>query len=234
MKVAYDLHIHSCLSPGADDDMTPANIVGMAKLKELSMISLTDHNCGNNLEAMAYEMQSTDMIFIPGIEVTSFEEVHLLVYFEHVNTAVGFSEMIYNSLPNVDNRPDIFGNQIIINNQDVEIGSLNKLLLQATPFSIDEIVKQANKVGGCVVPAHINRSSNSLLSNLGCIPKNLFNWVEIFNGIPCPPIDERLRVLYSSDAHRLGDISEPNQYLENIFLPKDLISLFNEIFYPFK
>ena len=51
MKISYDLHLHSCLSPCADDDMTPYNIAGMAMLLGLQLLALTDHNSAKNCPA---------------------------------------------------------------------------------------------------------------------------------------------------------------------------------------
>ena len=224
MTTAYDLHIHSCLSPCASDDMTPANIAGMAHIKGLSMISLTDHNTAGNLPAMADAAAEYGLIFVPGIEVNTREEIHVLVYFADLNAAVRFGDEIYAGLPDITNRPDIFGNQIIMDNADRETGRPDKLLLQAAPYTIDEITQMADSNGGCAVPAHINRDSFSLISNLGFIPPGLFHCVEVVKGLPCPPLNAHMKVLYSSDAHRLGDISEPDNQLPDVSSAKDLVS----------
>ncbi len=227
MKRYYDLHIHSCLSPCASDDMTPANIAGMAHLKGLSLIALTDHNAAHNLQAMAKAAAEYGLIFIPGIEVNTSEEVHVLTYFADVDAAVTFGETLYDALPDIQNRPDIFGNQIIMDESDNIKGRLSKLLLQAVPFSLDDILRMAKAAGGCAVPAHINRDSFSLLANLGFLPPKLFGCVEVAKGLPCPDLDSNLTVLHSSDAHELGAISEPIETLSGIFNAKDFIDFVN-------
>ena len=229
MTAYYDLHIHSCLSPCASDDMTPANIAGMASIKGLSLIALTDHNCGCNLMPMAAFAAQFGLVFVPGIEVTTLEEVHVLAYFAKTADAAGFGELLYDSLPNIVNRPEIFGRQLIMDIDDCPSGELEKLLLQATPFSIDEISKMVRKAGGCTVPAHINRPSFSVLSNLGFIPPNLFGAVEVTKDLSCPSIDPSLYRLHSSDAHALGDIAEPAECLDSITKPADFVDLFNSI-----
>ncbi|NLT99019.1 MAG: phosphoesterase, partial [Christensenellaceae bacterium] len=181
----YDLHIHSCLSPCASDDMTPANIAGMASLKQLSFIALTDHNCGRNLPAMARAAEEYGLIFLPGIEVTTSEEVHVLTYFRDVRAALEFGDMVYASLPDIANRPEIFGRQIVMNENDEPVCELPKLLLQAAPFSIEEIVRRAQEAGGCAIPAHVNRTSFSVLSNLGFMPPGLFRAAEVSPDLPC-------------------------------------------------
>lgn len=224
MSVYYDLHIHSCLSPCASDDMTPANIAAMAHLKGLSLISLTDHNAGDNLAVMSVEAEKYGLVFVPGIEVTSREEVHVLAYFPETGPAVEFAGIVYDSLPCIGNRPDIFGNQIIMGGDDRATGTLGKLLLQASAFSLEEIVRMVKQAGGCSVPAHINRDSFSVFANLGFMPPNLFKCVEVSKNLPCPPLDPGLKVLHSSDAHYLGDISEPQNSLPDITDPQSFIT----------
>lgn len=227
MKRYYDLHIHSCLSPCASDEMTPANIAGMAHIKGLSLIALTDHNAAQNLQAMAKAAAEYGLVFIPGIEVNTSEEVHVLTYFAEVDAAVTFGETLYDALPDIQNRPDIFGNQMIMDASDNTKGILSKLLLQVVPFSIDDIVRMAKASGGCAVPAHINRDSFSLLANLGFLPPGLFGCVEVVKNLPCPDLDSRLKVLHSSDAHELGAISEPIEMFNGIINAKDFIDFVN-------
>jgi len=219
----YDLHIHSCLSPCASDDMTPASIAGMASLKQLSFIALTDHNCGRNLPAMARAAEEYGLIFRPGIEATTSEGVHVLPYFRDVRAALEFGDMVYASLPDIANRPEIFGRQIVMNENDEPVCELPKLLLQAAPFSIEEIVRRAQEAGGCAIPAHVNRTSFSVLSNLGFMPPGLFRAAEVSPDLPCPPLDDALYIFHSSDAHQLGDISEPRNLLSNIHNPSEFV-----------
>lgn len=221
MKAYYDLHIHSCLSPCAADEMTPENIAAMARLKGLSIIALTDHNSGKNLPAIA--KACAGLIFVPGIEVTSLEEVHVLAYFSDVDAAVQFGELVYDSLPSIPNKPEIFGHQIVMGEKDNPCGEVKKLLLSASKFSLDAIKDLVWQQGGCAVPAHINRGSFSVFSNLGFLPPGLFKCVEVSPKIPCPPIDPGLFILNSSDAHWLQDIAEPKYTLDDIKSASDFI-----------
>ncbi len=215
MKLYYDLHIHSALSPCCDDDMTPNNIVRMARLKELNLIAVTDHNSARNLPAVQSIAQACGLLLLPGIEVTTAEEVHVLTYFSSVAKAVAFGDRIYDSLPNIRNREDIFGNQYVMNEKDEIVGKLDKLLVNACPYSVDDLCRQVRREGGVPVPAHVNRGSNSLLSNFGFIPDDLlFSTIEVNEGISGLKIDPaRYRVLHSSDAHSIENIAEPNHFL---------------------
>lgn len=221
----YDLHIHSCLSPCADDDMTPANIAGMARLKGLGMISLTDHNTGGNLAAMDKAAREAGLEFVPGVEVTSREEVHILIYFAALSEALRFTDDLYDSLPNIANRSDIFGRQLLIDQNDEPMGELHKLLLQASPYSVEELCAMAHSAGGAAVPAHVNRDSFSVISNLGFIPPGLFKYVEISPNLPQPRMEIAYGVLHSSDAHNLGSISEAENMLPGVRSARDLVAL---------
>ena len=155
MAACCDLHIHSCLSPCADDDMTPWNLVGMARVKGLDVIALTDHNTARNTpEAMAAG-EAYGVQVIPGMEITSREEVHILGYFSSVAEALAAGEAVYAHLPQVLNQPALFGNQIIIGADDSPSGTLEKLLINATDLSVEEVCALVRAFGGVPVPAHI-------------------------------------------------------------------------------
>ena len=206
-----DLHIHSCLSPCGDNEMTPANIAGMAAVKGLQMIALTDHNAAGNLPAIARAAEAYGLLLIPGIEITTAEEVHLLGYFPDVATAVDFGEFLREHLPKKKNRPGLFGNQWVMDEEDRLIREEDALLIGATDLPLKRLTELVREAGGVPVPAHINRGSNGLLVNLGFMPPDLdFTAVEVWRALPCPhtPQEGRL-VLHSSDAHYLGDILEP-------------------------
>ena len=112
-ELAYDLHIHSCLSPCGDDDMTPANIVGMAKVIGLDLIALTDHSSCKNCPAFAAAAAAYGMNVLFGMELTTAEEVHVLCYFPTLNDAMAFDAYVYGQLPDIPNTPALFGNQLI-------------------------------------------------------------------------------------------------------------------------
>lgn len=214
MRIAVDLHIHSALSPCAEDDMTPNNIVNMALLKELDAIAITDHNgCDNVCSAM--KVAGSRLVILPGIEVQSREEVHLLCYFAELAALVEFEAVVGYHLHGPANDPTQFGRQLILNERDEVIGEKEKLLISSVDLSIDEIVGEVRRRGGVVVPAHVDRPSYSILSQLGFIPPELgFKMLEISkNGAGFLPQDDKFSYLSSSDAHCLGDILEREVFL---------------------
>ncbi|MGI6151364.1 MAG: hypothetical protein ACOYIR_05385 [Christensenellales bacterium] len=209
MKLAADLHIHSCLSPCANEDMTPNNIVNMSVLKGLDVIAVSDHNSAKNLPAVAALAKRAGILFLPAIEVQTREEVHVLAYLPSVEAALELGETIRNTLLPIPNREDLFGPQIIMDENDVKIGREERLLLQPADLSIDELVRLVKALGGAAVPAHINRRSYSIIHALGFIPPNVFNTLEISTNAPvCKADTTSYHLIFNSDAHDLWEISE--------------------------
>lgn len=209
MDAWVDLHIHSCLSPCASDEMTPWNIVGMAKVAGLDVIAVTDHNSAKNLPQVCKAGQEYGVSILPGMELNTREEIHALAYFETLEQALAADEDIYKALPDVGNEATLFGNQLIMGDEDAVIAQENKLLINALSLSIGECQALVEAHGGILVPAHINRGTNGMLGNLGLMPPlPEYPLVEVYTRIPCPPIAIKGRaVLHSSDAHQLEDIA---------------------------
>lgn len=209
-KLFADLHIHSCLSPCGDDDMTPCNIGGMAKIKGLDIIAITDHNTARNLPAVQEVCDAYGLLLLPGMEITTREEVHMLGYFPTVAAALDFGALVKAHLPKKKNKPAFFGNQRVMNSDDEQIDEEDALLIGATDFSLSEAARRVAEYGGVPVPAHINRGSHGLLVALGLMPEEPpFPTVEVWRLLPCDESAlEGRHVLHSSDAHYLGDIQE--------------------------
>ena len=121
MRIAYDFHIHSCLSPCGDKDMTPQNIVNMSKIMGYDAIALTDHNTTGNCEAVIKVGKEIGLTVIPGMELCTSEEVHIVCLFPDIEKANKFSEYVYSTLPPVKNKPSVFGEQTKMNENDDQI-----------------------------------------------------------------------------------------------------------------
>lgn len=221
MKYAVDLHIHSALSPCSDLGMTPNNIVNMAILKKLDIIALTDHNSAENLNAVSKCAEGRNILVVPGMEIETSEEIHIVCLFPDVRTALDIQEKVYVKLPEMDNREDIFGRQYIIDEDDNITGYLKRMLLTATGISIGEAYSLIRGRGGIVIPAHIDRESYSIISNLGFIPEDLeFTYLEISKKCNKEEFIEKnkqllkYRLIKSSDAHSLGEILERESFLD--------------------
>ena len=212
----YDLHIHSCLSPCGDDDMTPANIAGMAAVKGLDVIALTDHNSCRNCPAAIYHGEKHGVTVIPGMELTTREEVHVICLFQTLENALAFDSLVYKELMPFPNREDIFGKQQIMDPTDRVIGTVENLLINATSIPFDDVFSLTASYGGIAYPAHVDKASNSLLSNLGFVPPDStfacaeFHDFENLHRIKKEhPYFEGCRAICCSDAHYLEDILEP-------------------------
>ncbi|MEG2315582.1 MAG: PHP domain-containing protein [Clostridia bacterium] len=208
MQAYCDLHLHSCLSPCGDDEMTPWNMVGMAAVNGLQVIAITDHNCALNApDALAAGAQYGVQV-IPGMEITSREEVHMLAYFPTLADAMAASEALYAHLPEVRNNPQLFGNQLIMRDGDTPSGTVEKLLIAATDLTVDEVCAFVKAYHGIPIPAHINRGNNGMIGALGLMPfLPEYPIVEVYAGVACPPYATKGRFqLHSSDAHRLEDM----------------------------
>lgn len=210
MKAYCDLHLHSCLSPCGDDEMTPWNLVGMARIKGQDVIALTDHNTARNVPEAICAGKAYGVEVIPGMEITSREEVHILGYFPTAEAALDASREVDAHLPDVRNDASLFGNQILIGQGDQPVGTLPKLLINATDLSVDEVCALIKRHGGVPVPAHINRGANGMIGALGLMPfLPEHPIVEVSPHIICPDYATKGRfLLHSSDAHRLEDMQE--------------------------
>ena len=219
--IYYDFHIHSCLSPCADDDMTPHNIAGMGYLKGLGAMALTDHNTCKNCPAFFAACERFGIVPIAGVELSTAEDVHLVCLFPTLDAALAFDNELDKHRMPIDNRPEIFGNQIIMNASDEQTGVFDKLLVAATDLWMGDAVELARSFGALVYPAHIDRTSNGIIAVLGDFPpdydfvcmelrssENYVRYTELY-----PHIKEN-KVLVCSDAHSLGNISEAENFLD--------------------
>lgn len=219
-KLFYDFHIHSCLSPCGDKDMTPANIAGMSMLKGLDVIAVTDHNSCKNCPAVMEECKKYGITAIPGMELSTSEEVHCVCLFSSLKQAMDFDGYVYKRLIKVENREEIFGEQLIYNAKDEIIGREPNLLIQSADISFDQVYPLVKEYGGVMFPAHIDKNSFSLLSNLGFVsPDSQFRCAELFDPkqkdglISNNPYLKECRLVYNSDAHCLEQINEAIHYI---------------------
>jgi 3',5'-nucleoside bisphosphate phosphatase len=216
VSLSYDLHIHSCLSPCGDDDMTPANIVGMAVLKGLDVIAVTDHNSCKNCPYLIERGQEFGLIVIAGMEITTIEEVHAICLFERLEDAMSFDSYVYDHLIPVLNNKEIFGKQQICNQEDEIVGEISNLLINVTDIPFDSLYDLVVKYHGIMFPAHMDKNSNSLLSNLGFIgPDNKFDCIELKDIKTLHTLQNKnpyltkCKIISNSDAHYLEHINEP-------------------------
>ena len=209
MFFRYDFHNHSCLSPCGDNDMTPCNIVGMAKILNLDIIALTDHNSCLNCPAAVKLGENSGVTVIPGMELCTAEEIHVVCLLPNTQKALDFSAYVRERIPPVKNREEIFGEQLILSEDDEIIGKEDLLLTTASSIGIYE------------VPAHINRSSYSVISSLGEITADMgFSCAELTRDANLKEYTERfpdlsgMKIFYNSDAHYLENMNLDPKHIE--------------------
>jgi len=222
MDFYYDLHLHSALSPCGDEDMTPNNIVNMALIKGLHCIALTDHNTCRNVPAVMALAEEAGLLIIPGMEVETAEEVHVVCLFPTLEACESLGREVEARLPEIPNKPEIFGRQLVLDAEDEIVAEYDKLLITATAIPLEELVRMVRERGGVPIPAHIDRSSYSVVSNLGFMPPELAvrvvefskncNVDDFLHQNPLA-LQKAYRKIQSSDAHYLGDISEAERSL---------------------
>ena len=230
MKAYYDLHIHSCLSPCGDMDMTPNNLVNMAKLLGMDVIALTDHNTSLNCAAAMKVGEEAGLLVMPGMELTTAEDIHAVCLFPTLEAALSFSDYVDANRIKVRNKPEIYGRQVIMDENDEEAGEIEHLLLPASFIGISEAYSKAKEFGGICYPAHIDRDSLSILSVLGEIdPYCGFRTAELADIGKLDelkrqhPILDGMNIVTCSDAHYLENMREAANTLELSELSREAV-----------
>ena len=215
---AFDLHLHSCLSPCGGDDNTPANLAAMCALAGLDIVALTDHNTVGNCAAFCAAAQRHGLLALPGMELTTLEEAHVVCLFPDLDSAGAFGALVRGRLPRVDNDPAVFGPQRLMDSGDGVLGEETALLAGSTDIGVYEASALVRQYGGVAFPAHIDRPSFSLLSNLGLWdPAMGFSLAEVSRNCP-PDLFQRpdlrgLRHIQGCDAHYLDQIPDAHQFM---------------------
>ena len=220
-RYTYDFHIHSCLSPCADNDMTPSNIAGMATLAGINIMALTDHNTVKNCPAFFKAAKQHGIIAIAGMELTTAEDIHVVCLFESLEEALIFGDEVEKHRILIKNRTDIFGDQLIVDEEDNVLGTDEYLLSNATDISVDNVLKLVESFNGVCYPAHVDRTSNGIIATLGDFPPTPeFLCAEFHDKEKVTELKEKYpllqtkRVLISSDAHYLWDIRDADDTIE--------------------
>ena len=209
-----DLHLHTVLSACAEKEMFPELILERAHELGVELLAVTDHNSAENAAAMVNLAQGTGIMVLPGMEVQTREEVHLICLFDTLEQVYAWQGQVYAHLPPLKNREDLFGIQVVLDQHGEIVDRNERLLLTSTSFSTEQVVHQVKLLGGLVIPAHVDRPAYSIIANLGFIPADLgIHGVEISHLVG--PKEARVRfpqlcgysLVSGSDAHRLDDMN---------------------------
>lgn len=223
----YDLHTHSCLSPCADNDNTPFNLIGMGVLAGLQIMALTDHNTCRNCPAFFAAAEQNGVVPVPGMELTTAEDIHVICLFASLEDAMRFDEEVARRRIRIPNRADIFGEQWVWSTADEPLEQEPDLLSNATTLSLEEAATLAAQCGGVCYPAHIDRQANGIVSVLGTVPPApAFTCVEFYDAEKeaefrrLYPLEGK-RAVISSDAHYLWGVRDRAPFVELEVDPTD-------------
>jgi len=202
--------------------MTPNNIVNMAALSGLDTIAISDHNTIGNVKAAMEVGKSCGVNVIPGMEVETSEEVHILTLYPSLEAAEVVAKEVYKRLPDIKNKTEIFGEQIYMDCDDNIVGYEDKLLISPADISFDELYDLVKSVGGLFIPAHVDRHSYSVLTNLGFIPEEFdIKFIEVSTAttdlesyLQARSDLKKYKVFRNSDAHYLENMSMKDAFLD--------------------
>lgn len=208
-----DLHIHTVLSPCGDLEMSPKNIINKAKERGIDIIGITDHNSTLHGPLVNEIGQREGVFVMMGVEVTTKEEAHCLAFFENDFYLSEFQEFLDDSLPDIPNKVEIFGYQVVVDEEENILRQIDRLLISAINKSVEEVEKKVHDLGGIFIPAHVDKRKNSLISQLGFIPLDLkYDALEFSKHVNKDEFFKKndylkgVKFISSSDAHYIDDV----------------------------
>jgi len=215
-KFRSDLHVHTVLSPCAEVEMIPPLIVQRALELNIDIIAITDHNASANVSAVQKAAWGSKLKVLPGMEVQTREDVHLLCLFEGLNELESWQTEVNESLPNSLNQAEFFGEQYIVDENGEYLCTEDRMLLTSTQFSIDDVFERVNELGGLVIPAHVNRTTYGLFPTLGLLSDQ---WPILGFEISRHISPEQARINFPSIGNypliQNGDVHRLNEYIGN-------------------
>jgi len=168
-----ELHVHTVVSPCAAAEMIPPLIVREALANGINLIAITDHNSSANVGAVQKAAEGTSLSVLPGMELQTREEVHLLCLFDALAELETWQALVDERLPPLENSIEYFGEQFVVDETGEFIRRETQLLCTSADIPLKEAVERVLKIGGMAIPAHVNRKAFSLIATLGFVPPNL-------------------------------------------------------------
>jgi PHP family Zn ribbon phosphoesterase len=220
ISLRADLHVHTVLSPCADVEMIPSLIVESATEQGIGLIAITDHNASANIEAVQAAARGADLVVLPGMELQTVEEVHVLCLFDQLDQIRAFQKMVDAALPDLPNNIEFFGEQFVVDETGEFVRREERLLLTSTNLSIRAVWERVTALSGLLIPAHVNRKANGLLPMLGFIPTDtpieileISTHITPAQAVITYPQLKGFPLVQDGDAHFLEDIRGLNQIL---------------------
>lgn len=215
-----ELHVHTVLSPCAGVEMIPPLIVQKALAYGLNLVAITDHNASENVPAVIKAAEGYDLTVLPGMELQTEEEVHVVCLFDTMDQLNGLQEIVNDKLPRIKNNIEYFGEQFVVDHSGEFIRRKERLLINSTSLSFEEAFKEVSKLDGLFIPAHINRQAFGLIDRLGFVPPDLnlevleiSRHISLEEAIKKYPQIVNYAIIQSGDVHYLDDFLGVNQFL---------------------
>jgi PHP family Zn ribbon phosphoesterase len=194
--------------------MSPQKITARASSVNIGIVAICDHNTAENVAAVMKAAGGRGVVVLPGMEVCTREEIHVLAIFDTLAPASALQSMVYDHLPGT-NDPEAFGMQVVADENDRVVAFQDRLLIGAVELPVEQIVNEIHRLGGIAIASHIDRESYSVVSQLGFIPDTLrFDALELSRHITDQEARDRFAgssgftFIRNSDAHSLGDLGE--------------------------
>jgi PHP family Zn ribbon phosphoesterase len=231
-----ELHVHTALSPCAEIEMIPPLIVSEAIERGIDLIAITDHNASANVEAVQIAAQGSSLTVLPGMELQTQEEVHILCLFDMLEQLSELQRLVNQALPHLENNIEFFGEQFVVDHTGDFICRERQLLLTSTHLSIEAVFLEVNRLGGLAIPAHVDRKAFGLIANLGFVPPDLpVEVLEISRRLDAKqarqiyPQLAAFPLIQSGDAHRLDELLGVNAFrLEKPAISEIKLALHNQ------
>lgn len=209
-----ELHVHTLLSPCAEVEMVPPLIVAEAISQGINLIAITDHNASANVAAVQKAARGTPLVVLPGMETQTREDVHVVCLFDTPDQLSAWQARIDQVLPAKQNDPEFFGEQFVVDETGEFIRREERLLINSTELSIEELFSEVIALGGLPVPAHVDRSAFGLIANLGFVPSDLPIFaLEISRHLAVESAAVKYPQLRGFPLYRSGDVHRLNEFL---------------------
>lgn len=219
IRLRADLHVHTVLSPCADVEMIPPLIVQQALDLGIHLIAITDHNATANIESVQKAALGTKLTVLPGMELQTREEVHVLCLFDTLEQIQAWQQLVDKKMPDIENDIEHFGEQFVIDETGEFIRRELRMLSTSSELSITDAFYEVNKLGGWMIPAHVNRKTNGLLSILGFVPTDIaIDALEISLHLSKEEAYQKFPqirgypLIQNGDVHLLGDFAGTNEF----------------------
>lgn len=210
-----DLHMHTCLSPCGQEEMLPEALIRTAMEKGIDVIAITDHNTCGNVAAFVEKGLEMGLTVVPGMELQTLEEIHLVCLFDRVGQAMDFEKALAPRYTTMKNKPQIMGEQWLVDKEGKRLGQEERFLLDSTNISVDEAVAMVHAFGGICIAAHADRPAFSVGAVFGTIPEDIpFDGIELTCNLPRnPALTDKIKgigytYVTASDAHFLENIRD--------------------------